>query len=518
MSDIVVLVEVLVTSPAGDVATLRFADRAVRPFPPGDPDRANIAFDDRLVEAPAIRRALFEDMANLTPSLGVGAMTLANADGDLDAYEGHVWGEITARRWTTGTAFAAGTIVLRGLCGPPSYEHNSDRPARVRVNLYDYRAEVSKTLQTTLYAGTNGGGVLYEGSADGLKGQPKPLAYGRLLDAHLPGALVAPSVLGYQLHDGAIEGSEQIFDRGDAAGYVDDGDLSGSAFDAATPASAHYRTDIGRGLVKITGSPVGEMTFGCKGDATGGYVETAGPIIARILAKAGIPSGRIGATIAALDAAAPVGVYAGGSTTAQELISFLATSVPASVLPDTQGVWQAWPFAAPIDVADITIAEDQVLSLAADETAPPPAGEIRVGWGRVWTTFGGTEIAPALRGTPSEERLAAEYRWATLDDAVVKARLPGAWTKIEVVTGLRLAADAQALAARLQALFGLKSDGRPRRKWRVTIELTPEVMATRLGATVALEYPPRGISGNFLLVGDELQRPRRDQAIWTLWG
>ena len=143
----VVLVEIAVTSPAGEPETLRFSDRPIRPFPPTDADRPNVGFDARMVEAPALRRSLFDDLTTMKPALGVGVLTLANADGALDAYEGYVWGELTVRLWSEGAAFADSTVVLQGLAQPPSYPRSPTQPRRVIVSLNDFMAEALKPLQ-----------------------------------------------------------------------------------------------------------------------------------------------------------------------------------------------------------------------------------------------------------------------------------------------------------------------------------------------------------------------------------
>lgn len=516
----VLLVEINATSPAGAPTVLRFADRAIRPFPPTDPDRPNARFDSRILEPPALRRLLFEDLSTLTPSLGVGVLQLANADHGLDGYQGYVWSDITALLWTEGTAFAAATTVYKGLCAPPSFPVGGDRPSRVSLALYDYRLELSKPLQSNVYAGTNGvGGVLYEGAPDGIKGQPKPLAYGNLLDAHIAAPQVNAAVQAYQLHDGKIAGAEQLFDRGAAAGYASDGDFANAAFEGHANAAAHYCTDLGRGLVKLTGAPAGQLTFGFKGDApaVGGYKETAGPILARILAKAGVPAGRIGASVGALAAAAVVGIYVADGANADQVVAQMAASALTAVLPDRLGVWQAVPFGPPAAVADFQLGRGQIIDCVSDDGAPLPVGEVRVGWGQIWQTFSGTELFPGLVGTTSQERLANEFRWAVASDATVKARLESSWRKVEVKTALRTEADALALANALKAMFGLRPDGTPRRTWRVTVELDTALVRTP-GQTVQLAYPPSGVAGNFLLVGEELLRPRRDQAIWTVWG
>lgn len=518
MTQTVLLVEIDVVSPAGGDAILRFCDRAIRPFPPSDPDVANLVWDDRLAEAPTFRRALFGDLETLSPAVGAGGLTLKNADGGLDAYQGYAFNEIRMWRWTEGTTFAAAVVELVGLCVLPTFDSQSRSAALTRVDLYDYRAEQSLQIPTNLYSGGNDGvTIFYEGSADGLKGRVRPYAGGDLRLAHLPPVQVNGGLYVFQLHDGLFQGSEAIFDGGAAAGYADLGDKTSIFFDANTPAAASYFTDLARGLVKITGSPVKGLTFGCKGDAAGAYVETAGPIAARLLAMAGVPAPRIGASVAALADPAVIGVYAAEATPAWDLIAWTVRGALTAILPDRAGVYQAVTFAAPKLVADASIDFDQVLSLEPDNASTMPVGEIRVGWGRIWTTFSSGELKDSVRVTSEAERLANPYRWATDEDTDVKARFPRAWRTLTVETALRTEADAIALVAKLKALFGLRLDGKPRRMWRVTISRLDGLTAD-LGQTVALTYPPRGINDNFVLVAEEPMRPRRDQAIWTLWG
>ena len=518
MGATVILVEIDTVSPAGAPETLRFSDRAIRPFPPSDPDRANLEWDDCLAEPPTWRRALFEDMASLTPSIGSGGLTLQNTGGHLNGYKGHAWNAIRVWRWTEGTPFAAAVLELTGLCAQPQFDHRTSQARQVRCDLYDYRAELERPPQSTLYAGGNdGSSVLYEGSADGLKGQPKPIAYGDLTDAHLRPIQVNAGQYVFQVHDGPIEGAVAIFDGGAPAGYADQGDKADGVFDTTLPAAASYFTSLGRGLIKINGSPVLGLTFGVKGSNAGGYVETAGPVAARLLAKAGVPPERIGASLPALAAPAVVGVFSADQTGTAELVAQAARSALTAVLPGRDGVYQAYRFGPPAAEAGARIDADQVLDLAADDLAAGPVGEIRVGWGRIWTTFSSGELKASVRSSPEAERLAAEYRFATRELGAVKARFPRGWSSLEVLTALRHGADAEALLDELEALFGLRADGSPRRAWRVTI-WSADGLSADLGETIALRYPPQGIDDHFVLIAEEPMRPTREQTIWTLWG
>jgi hypothetical protein len=512
-----ILMEVDVVSPAGEAGVLRFCDRAIRPFPPSDADRPNAAFDDRLKTPPALRRALFDDLASLSPGLGFGAAVLANADKGLEPWKAHAWGEVRVWLWTVGEPFGSAIPLGRGPCTPPDFDRRGSRPGEVRLGFYDYRAEVEGALQQALFAGDNGvAGELYEGTADDLKDRHKPMGWGRLDDAHIPAPMVNAGVLAHLLNEGPISAPVQVFDRGDDAGFADQGALVGPAFDAFAPSPASRCQDLTRGLVKINGDPVGRLTFGFRAGPAAGYVETTGPVLARMLAKAGVPPERISASVEALPDTGVVGAWFDDATSARDALGWVARSAMAVLAPDRDGVWTAELLAPPAAVADHEIAPDELVDYSNDATAPEPAGEVKVGWGRVWTTFRGADLAPALRGTAAETRLAEDYRWTVDPDATVKARYPRTWRTLEFTTALRLEADAVALAARLKAMFGLRPDGQPRRVWRVVIELTAATQAVALGKTIGL--PGTDLEGLFLLIGSEPMRPRRDLVTWTLWG
>lgn len=512
MSDAVILVEIDVTAPAGGTTTLRFSDRAIRPMPPTDADRPNAIWDSRLQEAPAIRRALVEDMTTLTAGWGVGGLTLLNGDQALDAYRAYSWGEIRVYRWIEGQAFSAATKLIAGRAATPSMPRSARKLNRVSASFYDPRVELDQPLQVHFYAGVG----TYEGSAE-MKGRAKPLAYGDLTDAHIPAPKVNIAAATHQLHDGAINSLTGIFDRGDAAGLVSDGDKVGATFDAWAPAAAHYATDKGRGLVKMNTAPVGTVTFGLTGEA-GPYVSTAGPILERLLGRLGVAAGRIGASVSALASTYTVGVFDQSGGQGRELAGWLARSVPAALLPGRDGVWTAAKLAPPKGVADFTVGQYDVIDLVEDESVAVPAGVIRVGWGRIWQTFRAEDVAPAIKGTAAATRLETEYRYAQVEDAGAKARGAGGWRTLQIETALRTEADALTLAGDLKTLFGLRPDGAPRAQWTVVVELTDAVLAVQLGATVRLVYPPRGIDDRFVLVAEEPLRPGRDRTTWTLWG
>lgn len=560
MTDKVLLVEIDLVSPAGAMTTLHLSDRAISPLPPTDADRPNVAWDDRLIEAPTIQRMLFADMMTLEPGLGVGLMTLANADRALDLYQSYVWGEVRMWRWTSGQPFASAAPLMTGpVAGTPTYDIQTRGPSRVRVTLFDYRLELERPVQSVAFSGANDvdAGIYFEGEP-ALAGRLRPLAFGDLTGAHIPAPLVNTYINAYRLHDGPVAPSGiggyaiEIYDRGGPAGLEGGDDLSAEVdidaefyyaamypdvidnpFDPRPPGEEEtvpedpppgeslpprWQAWTAGGLIKLNASLVGEIALGFRGDATGGYVQTAGPIVARVLARSGVPAERIGASVAAFPAPAVVGAYSATPATARELVGWIGRSVLMAILPDRSGVWQAFALGAAEAEAVIEIIEDDILHLEADESAPRGAGEFNVGWGRIWTTYRRQNLQVELQFTEAEARLGEAYRHVLIEDAGFKARYPSSWRPLTLDTALRHEADALALAIELKALFGLAADGTPRRQWRLTLEMSDAVEGVQLGATIQITAPQWGVDGRFILIGEEPLRPRRDQIIWTVWG
>lgn len=511
-----VLVEVDVVSPAGAASTLRFSDRQVRPMPPTDTLRPNVKWDDRLVSPPTIRRALFDDLSSLTPGFGVGVLVLANADRGLDEYRTYAWGEARVYLWTSGD-FSTATRVITGLCAQPNYAALAKRPARVTTPLFDYSAELDNpTARFGVYDGDNDGVTkFWEGDA-ALKGQTNPRAFGNLRHAHIPGVCVNAARQGYQVSELPCDSIEWVFDRGDDAGFGFAGDWGGGTFDTGSPAAGAFWSDNNRGLLQINGTPVGRLAFGCYG-SDGPYVQTPGPLVARLLTLAQVPSGRIGSSVTGYSDATICGLYMVGGDSTREAIDLIARSGRAVCLPDRLGVYQMIPFGPPGAPVE-TVATDEVIDIDSDETIPGPVGEVRVGYDKIYTVYRADELAPAIRGTNEEVRLTSEHRWLAVSDTATKDRFPLTWRGLSLLTACTDANDADNLPPILLAMFGARADGAPRRAWRVTLELTEARLARSPGQTIHLNYDPAGIDDDFILLQEELFTPSRDRVVWTLWG
>lgn len=514
---LVYLVELAVVSPAGVASTLYLSYPAVRPFPPGDPDRPNQVYEPRLIEPANVEISLYGDMSAGVGDIGGGALVIANGDGRYSYLRGYAVRSVDIRAGTDGQAWAQFSPVFAGSGGVPEVDVSTRNPSRVTIAVSDARAVLEAAIDTGTYAGTNAGAAGYEGTADDLKGRPKPLALGDLSTANVPAVPVNVAGRVFQLNAGAIQSVGTLYDRGGAAGLTLLGDYAGAAFDAAAPSSTQYATDRARGLLKLGGTLGGELTVDFLGSNAGGYADTAPPLIRRLLERRGVPAGKIGGSFAAVTAPAKVGLWTGAEAPpARELVDTLCRSMLGWCVPDALGVWQLGRLEAPIGTPALTLGADELLELEADRFGVGvPAAEVRVLWGRNYRRMSKNEVAGAV-ATSQPARLAfleSEYRTAKWTSADNLARYGLAAPTLEIETALRLEVDAVALAAAWGALFGV-----PRQAYRVTVALTAEVRALGLGGLVSLSYPPLGISGLFRLVGWRPTAPKIHLATLRLWG
>jgi len=515
----VILLEVNLVDKNGAASVLRLCDRPIRPFAPNDTERPNAQFDDRLLEPPSIRRSLFADLSTLSADAGFGDFSASNADGGLDYLQSSAFGKITVWRWTAG-AFSTAQQILIGQAAAPVWQIDADGKQALLVPLTDLRGAFDRPLQDNLYAGTNANAADIEGKEGGIKGRPKPLAFGDLSKAHIPGVLVNDTGYIWQLHDGQINGSEAVSERGDlASGLIDDGDLSSSVFDSTTPVAAHYQMDLARGLFKHGGAPGPSLGFDFLGDAASSYSDKLAGIAKKILQKAGVSAGDISADFATAEAAATAkaGLWISDAVSVIAALDFVARGDLAAVLPDRAGVWR-WVELKAAGGAGHTIDFDEIISLEADDDEMQiPVWDVEVLYARNYQVLTGDNVAPTIRATTREEFISKDWRLARKFVQTTKDRWPGA-RSLRIESALIDEADALALAARLLALFGPRSDGTPKQVLRVVREQSSAALTVDLGQSVRVKFPPASIDRDFTLIEEEVLRPDASKLTWRLFG
>jgi hypothetical protein len=173
---------------------------------------ANTLYEPRLLTPMPVKRDLFDSGATSGRSrIDYGDVELLNGDGALDALLTYGYGRaVTIRKGTVGAAYPAGfTTIFDGTA--IGVEGSGDR---LRVKLRSGQLSLEQPFQTTKYAGNNSLPAGLEGVAEDLKGKPKPVCLGTVLNVAPP--QVNTSKLIYQVSDGAVQSVDAVYDAGRA--------------------------------------------------------------------------------------------------------------------------------------------------------------------------------------------------------------------------------------------------------------------------------------------------------------
>ena len=313
---------------------------------------AHIAFQPRITQPALLRRDVFEGGVTGISRVAYGELVLANPDGALDwLLSAKVPGYgIIIRYGTPGTAYpSAWTTVFSGVSAGLTIGWRT-----LAVKLRDPHQTLTLPLQTATYGGTNSGGAGIDGTADDLKGQTKPLLYGRVLNVSPP--CVNTSKLIYQINDGAVVVSA-VYDKGVAltagTAYASQADMEGTA-----PSAGGYRVWPAGGCFRLGSTPAGTITADAAQTSTAAN-HTAAKLLQAIALKAGVASGSISSSdVTALHAAnsAELGLWLNSGETAQAAMDAVAVSVGAWYGFDAAGQLRMRQMTAPsgTPVMDLT--------------------------------------------------------------------------------------------------------------------------------------------------------------------
>lgn len=507
----VFLAHLSVTAPDGTTSELYVSDTPIRPLRPNDSVDPNRLYNPVLIEPANLRRALFGDITRGGGESGYGLMKLSNVDRMLSSYRNYKFGTLQILRYVPESDLASAVPVFCGRVSRPDWVYAGQSQASLTLNLRDAFFVVEGSVQTDRYAGEAESGDILSGP-EGLQDALLPRSFGNLSQGHVGGVLVSPADQIWQLHDGPLAAITEIYDRGDSAGYTSDGDLSEAAFLAATPAADRYVTHLAKGLVKLGGSPVGEVGFS--------FVQEAGltprALIKTLLLEAGVSAGSIGGSFEGSEGPV-IGISLDQDYSRVDLIRSLARAEFAAVLPDRAGVWQYLPFAGLDPEVSHSLGPDDILDLSPDGEPLAPAMRVRVGFGQKHKTISRGNMAPAILGTEAESKVSTRWRFAVAETP------SGGSTEtdgrdIEILTPLQLRADAQALADLGLMIFGRRESGGLRETLRLVVSMTDDRLAVDLGDTVHVFYPDGEIDRDYILVGIEPTRPKLNQMIWKVWG
>ncbi|MDQ0462639.1 hypothetical protein QO010_000387 [Caulobacter ginsengisoli] len=505
-----ILIEITAAVDAvGTLRTFYVSDGRFATAPTDTP--ANIAFDETLLDPGSIGISAFGDgRTGGGTRLALGEIRLANANGQYDAWLGYGFDGrgVTIRSGESGAypggfaATFAGTI-----------ETLTVSRTEVTVRLRDLQLVFDRPALASRYAGTNALPAGLEGTADDLKGQPKPRLYGKALNIPVP--CVNTAKLTYQVSDGALASVERVYDRGAELSFAADYATS-ALLQAATVSGGTYATCLAEGYLRLGAAPAGTVSVDATQGATAS-ARTAAQILRALAIAAGVDGAYISAAdVTALEAANPatIGLWLSGDETFASAMDRVAGSVGAYYGFDPAGLLRMARLTAP---SGLPVYDFQDLDILDIERRPArdgdlPAWSYTVRHSKLWAVQGSDlagGVAPARRAV-----LASEYRAEKAEDPAVKTQYLLA-AEETTDTLLTSAADAAVEAARRLALFKVHRDF-----FDVTVPVA--LLATpglRVGAVVQLSNARFGLAGGrlFVVLGVKPELAR-NRATLTLWG
>ncbi|MBN9529674.1 MAG: hypothetical protein J0H82_25940 [Alphaproteobacteria bacterium] len=397
--------------------------------------------------------------------VGSGTITLANADGALDALKSYGWGRrITVRRGLvdglTMPAYPAGwAVVFAGVVEQAEVTRDV-----VRLLIRDRQAEVADLpMSAVKFDGSNVLPAGVEGGAD-IKGKVKARIYGAAYN--FAPRCCNTSRLIYQISQGALQVVSAVYDR---AAVVTPGTARASlaALQSNTPTAGTFDWYLGSGgdgaYIRLGTTPSGEVTV----DATEGATaadRTAAQVWKRILlGPGGLSSGDIdAAAVAALDAAndAEIGIWVGEETTVGDVLDKVAASVGAFWGITRAGLFTISRFELPTGTP-VTTFTDSDFGADIDRVAGNDVGAGKGVWQvvlnyRVNHTVQTSDLAGSVTAA-RRQVLAQAGASVTASDATVKTQYPLA-DQVEVDTLLVDETRAATEAARILALRKVARD------------------------------------------------------------
>ena len=515
MSEII-LIDINAHTGAAPV-TLRYSTRG---YVTGAADTpAHTYYEGRVKQPGNIQRTVFDKGATFGASkVGYGEVVLVNNDGALDSFLGYGFAGfgITIQRGTMAPNQSAPTwtTVLQGTMDSVDFSWSE-----VSIKVRDRQQELTKPLQATRYGGTNVLPAGLDGVATDIKGNGRPIVYGRVYNITPPQVNTDRRI--YELSDGVIASVDAVYDRGTAltagAAYSSQADMETNA-----PGAGQYRAwlNAAGSYIRLGSAPAGAVTV----DATQGAAvanRTAAQLMQQVLLKGGISSGDItAADVTALDAACAYEcgywVSATGATTGVAVLDALANSAGAWWGVDRLGKFRMGQLVAPSALLSIgTITALDIIKIDRVRSADPgggvPAWQVTLNYGRMFTVQSdlGSAVPSALKSDRAEQ-----WRTVLANDASIKTQWPKA-QELTFDTHLLSATDAQAEAARRLALYKVRRD-----TLQARCKLSDALAAAiDLGKTITVQVDRFGMSAGkpYLVTGIRTDL-RNNTFDLTLWG
>jgi hypothetical protein len=466
---------------------------------------ANQPFEGTLDTLPRVDRSMINGSRFGGLAVTWGSMKLNNRDGFYDylvrsyAVDGQV---LTFKVGDPSGTYAA-FFTMASLLGKAM--HVADDVIEIELSDNSFRLEVP--AQAISYAGTGD----MEGTAD-LAGKRKPRAFG--LVKNLTPPAVIPGELVYQVNAGPVQAISAVYDQGYPLGGPTADFATSALLRAATVTDGYFATCLAEGVFKL-GAPASQVTADVQGDSGGGYVNTRGTIIRRLLAATDVADpGELDVVSFGnfeIDQPGQIGFYLSPDATdtvAQAIDKLIAPVMGWAGFDIRNARFQIGLLKAPAgtpigvyDDVDILDVQPEKLPSAFD---PPPYRQ-RVSYDHNWTQITNPVAGLAETNPDRVAWLATPYKVASTPDSLaapVKQKHKNAQDPDVIVSYFVNLADAAAEAARQHALAnsGYTLD-------RVVQDLSANVFTLDIGQTMLITYPRRGFAagklGRLVAVSDD---------------
>ena len=441
-------------------------------------------------------------------AVSYGETVLANGDGHFDemvekyAIDGR---RVVVRMGTRSFAYADFETLFDGTAAGWRLAEDST----VRIELRDAAFRLEVPLQRNLYKGT---GAL-EGTLE-LAGKPKPLAFGDLRSANVPGVLVDPVRLICQWHDGPMSEFTRVYDRGLELTHA--GDVA-DLLVAPPPAAGTFVSQRSIGCIRLGSIPAGLVTADLIGDNAGGVALSAPDIAIRLLIGRALlsPAEIDGASFAELEMLQPANV---GYWFPPEPL--LVSQALDRVFAGINGWWgcsrlggiQCGRLDVAAPAADAEFNEVNILSLERlepPESVNPPNWRRRVGYQPNYAVQT-TDLAGAVTAE-RRQFLAQAFRVVSASREQVRSDYLRATDPDPLPNAFAFREDAEAEVRRLLDLWGAR---------RGLYRLATKLRAYRLavGRTVRVTYPRLGLDAGKLgvIVGTRIDTARNESGLLVL--
>jgi hypothetical protein len=384
---------------------------------------------------------------------GTGSLVISNADATYDflplsyAIDGRpITVKIGRRDASYDEAFSLAKVTASGW--------NIDVDS-ITIDLEDYSYKLQVPMQPNIYGGTGGA----DGTAD-LTGKRKPLCFGN--PQNITPVFLVPALLIYQVHDGATQSIDAVYDGGvpltagtDYATYA--------LLAAASVSSGHYATSLANGLFKLGVAATDQVTSDVKGDKTDGYIVKTADIVRWALKHRTelVDPGDL--DVNSFDTVnttqpAPIDYFIGSddSITVAAFIQNIMGGIGGWGGHRLDGLFEVRIFQAPtgnpvasFNRGDMLGGDIQRQPLPSNYT--PPRYRWQVPYQRCWTVQ-----TSGLAGAITAARtafVAQQYRLATATSATIQTDHPFAQDIAPIQSYFSVQTDAQAEATRLINLF-----------------------------------------------------------------